>query len=117
MTDITIRVDIPSIDHLADVLAGWGAPDRPVVPEAPEPPKAEPAPIPAPIPASEPKPEPKLTVTLGAVQQAAAQLRDQGKLKAVTDMFPEFGIRKLSDLEGDSLAAFADRMRAMGANV
>lgn len=55
--------------------------------------------------------------TLDAVQRAAAQMRDDGKLKAVTDMFPEFGIKKLSDLKGDQLQAFAKRLRAMGAKI
>lgn len=56
-------------------------------------------------------------VTLDAVQRAAAQMRDDGKLKAVTDMFPEFGIKKLSDLKGDQLQKFGDRLRAMGAKI
>lgn len=56
-------------------------------------------------------------VTLEAIQLAAAQMRDQGKLKAVTDLFPEFGIKKLSDLKGEKLQAFGERLRAMGARV
>ena len=56
-------------------------------------------------------------VTLEGIQLAAAQMRDQGKLKAVTDLFPEFGIKKLSDLKGDKLQAFGERLRAMGAKV
>lgn len=56
-------------------------------------------------------------VTLDAVQRAAAQMRDDGKLKAVTDMFPEFGIKKLSDLKGDQLQKFGDRLREMGAKI
>ena len=56
-------------------------------------------------------------VTLDAVQRAAAQMRDDGKLKAVTDMFPEFGIKKLSDLKGDQLQQFGERLRAMGAKI
>ena len=56
-------------------------------------------------------------VTLDVVQRAAAQMRDDGKLKAVTDMFPEFGIKKLSDLKGDALQAFGERLRAMGAKI
>ena len=56
-------------------------------------------------------------MTLDAVQRAAAQMRDDGKLKAVTDMFPEFGIKKLSDLKGDQLQQFGDRLRAMGAKI
>ena len=56
-------------------------------------------------------------VTLDAVQRAAAQMRDDDKLKAVTDMFPEFGIKKLSDLKGDQLQKFGDRLREMGAKI
>ena len=56
-------------------------------------------------------------VTLDAIQRAAAQMRDDGKLKAVTDMFPEFGIKKLSDLKGEALQGFADRLRDLGAKI
>jgi len=79
-----------------------------------EPPKPEPTEKPtAPVEtAQDTKP-----VTLDAVQRAAAQMRDDGKLKAVTDMFPEFGIKKLSDLKGDQLQKFGDRLRAMGAKI
>ena len=79
-----------------------------------EPPKPEPTEKPtapaAPAPAT-------AAVTLDAVQRAAAQMRDDGKLKAVTDMFPEFGIKKLSDLKGDQLQTFGERLRAMGAKI
>ena len=54
-------------------------------------------------------------MTLDQVQRAAAQMRDQGKLKAVIDMFPEFGIKKLSDLKAGQLPAFAERLRGLGA--
>ena len=57
------------------------------------------------------------TVTLADVQKAAAQMRDDGKLEAVKALFPEFGIRKLSDLSGDALQGFAERLRGMGAKV
>ena len=57
------------------------------------------------------------TVTLADVQKAAAQMRDDGKLEAVKALFPEFGIRKLSDLNGDALQGFAERLRGMGAKV
>ena len=81
---------------------------------AQEPPKPEPtnAPVETAAPAT-----PATPVTLEAIQLAAAQMRDQGKLKAVTDLFPEFGIKKLSDLKGDKLQAFGERLRAMGARV
>ena len=79
-----------------------------------EPPKPQPTEKPtAPVEAT---PDTK-PVTLDAVQRAAAQMRDDGKLKAVTDMFPEFGIKKLSDLKGDQLQQFGERLRAMGAKI
>ena len=78
---------------------------------AQEPPKPEPTN--APVETAAPAPP----VTLEAIQLAAAQIRDQGKLKAVTDLFPEFGIKKLSELKGDKLQAFGERLRAMGAKV
>ena len=56
-------------------------------------------------------------VTMDALQRAAAQMRDEGKLQAVTGLFPEFGIKKLSDLKGDKLTEFAARLRAMGATI
>ena len=82
------------------------APQELPKPEVTEKPTAAAAPAPA-TPA----------VTLDAVQRAAAQMRDDGKLKAVTDMFPEFGIKKLSDLKGDQLQKFGDRLREMGAKI
>lgn len=88
---------------------------------AQEPPKPSPAnvstapaaPAPAPAAAATAAPE----VTLEDVQRAAARMRDEGKLKAVTDMFAEFEIKKLSDLKGDKLQAFAGRLRGMGAKL
>lgn len=132
--ELTIKVDIPALDRLAAALEARNLLRAAREPQAtpvqvasapqqaaPEPAREEPAPSPA--PATEPAPAPQVTpevapvITLDAVQRAAAQLRDQGKLKAVTDMFPEFGIKKLSDLKGDKLAGFADRLREMGAKL
>ena len=80
-----------------------------------------PAPDGAPSPKGEGKEvataEPVKPVTLDMVQRAAAQMRDDGKLKEVTAMFPEFGIKKLSDLKGDALQGFADRLRELGAKI
>ena len=55
--------------------------------------------------------------TLADVQKAAAQMRDEGRLNLVTGMFGEFGIKKLSDLKGDALQQFAERLRGMGAKI
>ena len=143
---LTMTIEIPALDRLCDWLeskagmaeaieseivqklkeaAGSGTLEKaakspegkkelphsaaPTAPSGREPEKA-----PEPEPKAEPEPKP---VTLDAVQRAAAQMRDDGKLKAVTDMFPEFGIKKLSDLKGEKLQAFADRLRAMGAKI
>lgn len=96
----------------ADIAKGETAPEPREA--AQEPPKPEPtnAPVETAAPTT-----PATPVTLEAIQLAAAQMRDQGKLKAVTDLFPEFGIKKLSDLKGDKLQAFGERLRAMGARV
>jgi hypothetical protein len=88
------------------------APEPREAAQEPPKPKATEKPTEAAPPAPDAKP-----VTLEAIQLAAAQMRDQGKLKAVTDLFPEFGIKKLSDLKGDKLQAFGERLRAMGARV
>ena len=85
---------------------GQKRPSEPPKPETTEKPTAPAAPAPA-----------TAAVTLDAVQKAAAQMRDEGKLKAVTDMFPEFEVKKLSDLKGDKLQAFGERLRKMGAKL
>lgn len=96
----------------ADVAKGETAPE-PRKP-AQEPPKPEPTEKPdAP---AEAKPAAK-PVTLADVQKAAAQMRDDGKLEAVKALFPDFEIRKLSDLKGDALQGFAARLREMGAKI
>lgn len=65
--------------------------------------------------AAPPSPEGKAQVaTLADVQQACARLRDAGKMSEVKGLFPEFGIKKLSDLKGaDQLAAFAERLKKL----
>lgn len=76
----------------------------------------EPAPEPAPAPAPEPAPAEK-TYVLEDLQRAAASLRDQGKLGAVTALFPEYGIRKLSDLKAEQMADFASELKRLGAEL
>ena len=84
---------------------------------------ADAVPLPAEAGRQEKAPAPKeessgaTVVTLADVQKAAAQMRDDGKLEAVKALFPEFGIRKLSDLKGDALQGFAARLRGMGARI
>lgn len=135
MSHFTIDVNIPALDRLCGMLetrmlgtletyfraqekAGAAPEFQPeeipaLAQEAPE--KAENPAKTAPVAAPEPEAPAPEPVTLDAVQRAAAYLRDQGKLKMVTDLFPEFGIQKLSDLKGDALQTFAAKMRGMGA--
>ena len=141
---MTLTIEIPALDRLCawlesrdktDLLgvieneivqkikeaAESGVPRPKFDAPAQEPQKApqeptKPEPIEKPTAAAEPAPATP-AVTLDAVQRAAAQMRDDGKLKAVTDMFPEFGIKKLSDLKGDQLQKFGDRLREMGAKI
>lgn len=106
LTEVPPPDDHPWKDEAQAAPEGQKGPQEPPKPEptnvSPEPEAPKPAAAPA---------------TLAAVQSAAAQMRDAGKLKAVTDMFAEFGIAKLSDLKGDALQAFAERLRAMGAKL
>ena len=136
MLDITVHVDIPALEHLAQVLERSNAiacaiedkveekttpqPAAPAAPLAREPEEAaeeEPKTEEEPQPAEEPeaKEEPKRGCTIDQVMKAAAQLRDQGKLKAITGMFEEFGIHKLSDLKDEKIEEFAERLRGLGA--
>ena len=106
------RPELKEVSPPADPPAAQAAPEGQKGPQ--EPPKPAPTNV---LPEPEaPKPA-AAPATLAAVQSAAAQMRDAGKLKAVTDMFAEFGIAKLSDLKGDALQAFAERLRAMGAKL
>lgn len=141
---MTLTIEIPALDRLCawlesrdktDLLGGIENEIVQKIKEAaesgvPRPKFDAPAQEPQKAPQEPPKPEvtekptaPVETaqdtkpVTLDAVQRAAAQMRDDGKLKAVTDMFPEFGIKKLSDLKGDQLQKFGDRLREMGAKI
>ena len=142
---MTLTIEIPALDRFCDWLetrdktglveqieqeivtklkeaAGNGtlakAADRPTAQETQNATQEPPKPEPAEKPTAPAAPAPATTaVTLDAVQRAAAQMRDDGKLKAVTDMFPEFGIKKLSDLKGDQLQTFGERLRAMGAKI
>lgn len=61
-----------------------------------------------------PEPEKPASVAFADIQQACARLRDAGKMNEVKGLFPEFGIKKLSDLKGaDQLAAFAERLKKL----
>ena len=133
---LSLTIDIPALDRLCDWLETRDktsvaeelkneiihhlekAAKQPTAPEPRKAPQEPPKPQPTEKPTAPAAPAPATpAVTLDAVQRAAAQMRDDGKLKAVTDMFPEFGIKKLSDLKGDQLQQFGERLRAMGARI
>lgn len=141
---MTMTIEIPALDRLCGILEGWqraglcqeiedeivgklkeaaeGSVPKPKYEEVPagddhpwkDEAKAEAANV-TPMPAA-PAPAPK-AATLADVQKAAAQMRDEGRLNQVTGMFGEFGIKKLSDLKGDALQKFAERLRGMGAKI
>lgn len=145
--ELSINVNIPALDRLCDWLEKGATvnvsaspvlaevPETPApkarkaakaetAPEAPEgpkqPPKAEPVQMPAqePAPAKpEPVASPAPALTVNDLMRAAAALRDQGQLAAVTGLFPQFGIKKISDLKEDQLGEFADHLRKLGAQI
>lgn len=145
--ELSIKVNIPALDRLCDWLekgATVNVSASPVLVDVPETPapkarkaaKAETA-LEAPegpkqpsraelvqVPAQEPAPaqpepvaSPAPTVTLEDLMRAAAALRDEGKLQAVTGLFPQFGVKKLSDLKENQLNEFADHLRKIGAKI
>ena len=114
--DIVDKLKTAAVDGSLEKAAK--APEAQTAQETQKAPQEPPKPQPTEKPTALAAPAPATTaVTLDAVQRAAAQMRDDGKLKAVTDMFPEFGIKKLSDLKGDALQGFAARLREMGATL
>ena len=93
-------------------------------PEALEGPKQPPQVEPVQMPAKEPAPaqpepvaSPAPALAIEDLMRAAAALRDEGKLQAVTGLFPQFGVKKLSDLKENQLNEFAAHLRKMGASI
>ena len=147
MAELTFTLQIPALDRLCDWLekgATVNVNSAPVLaevpetsapkarkavkaetaPEAPEGPKqprkAEPVQVPTqePAPAQpEPVASPAPALTVTDLMRAAAALRDQGQLAAVTGLFPQFGVKKLSDLKEDQFSEFADHLRKLGAQI
>lgn len=136
---IEITVNIPALDHFAQVLEGRDlavlvdnfhremeerldqlaqhrveAATTAVVPSKPEP---EPAPAPAPEPAQEAPTEPEPPVNLADIRNACAALRDAGKLPAVQALLKETGAKNLSSLKPEQLPAFAAGLRELGATL
>lgn len=136
---IEITVNIPALDHFAQVLEGRDlavlvdnfhremeerldqlarhrveTATTAVVPSKPEP---EPAPAPAPEPAQEAPTEPEPPVNLADIRNACAALRDAGKLPAVQALLKETGAKNLSSLKPEQLPAFAAGLRELGAKL
>lgn len=140
---IDITLNIPSLDHLAQVLEGRDlavlvdnfhrelderldamarnrvaeaaveAVEAPV--SAPEPAQTVEPPTPA-APAPDPVPAAP-AVSMTDIRNACAALRDAGKLPAVQALLKEHGVRNLSALKPEQLDGFADGLRKLGAKV
>lgn len=118
---VPVLVDVPQKAAKAKKAEPAKVETTPEALEGPkQPPQAEPVQVPTQEPAPT-QPEPVATqaptVTLADLMRAAAALRDEGKLQAVTGLFPQFGVKKLSDLKGDQLGEFAAHLRKMGAKI
>lgn len=125
---MTITVEIPALDRLCAILEGREKSglceqiETEIVAKLKE---AAEGGVPKPefkeVPPDDDHPwkdEAAPAVTLEAVQNACAKLRDAGKMAEIKALFPEFGIKKLSDLKDpDRLAAFAQRLRGLGAAI
>lgn len=137
---IEITVNIPALDHFAQVLEGRDlavlvdnfhrelnerldqlaqhrveAATATVVPFKPEP---EPTPAPAPEPVQEAPSAPSEPVPdMAAIRNACAALRDAGKLPAVQALLKETGAKNLSSLKPEQLPAFAAGLRELGAKL
>ena len=139
---IEITVNIPALDHFAQVLEGRDlavlvdnfrqelnerldqlaqhrveAATVTVEPVKPEP---EPTPAPAPEPVQEAPSapsEPEPPVNLADIRNACAALRDAGKLPAVQALLKETGAKNLSSLKPEQLPAFAAGLRELGAKL
>ena len=92
--------------------------------EAPEPvsdpvpvpePVAEPDPVPEPTPVEQPVPKAN---DLDTISRAGAALVDQGKMQDVLKILQEkYGIFAVTQLDPAQYPAFADDLRALGANI
>lgn len=137
---IEITVNIPALDHFAQVLEGRDlavlvdnfhrelnerldqlaqhrveAATTAVAPVKPEP---EPTPAPDPEPAQEtPSAPSEPAPDMAAIRNACAALRDAGKLPAVQALLKETGAKNLSSLKPEQLPAFAAGLRELGAKL
>lgn len=127
-----IKVDIPALDRLCAILEGRckaglleevegeiiarlknAAGDGTLK-------KAAEAPVPelkeVPVSDDHPWKDEANDVPLERIQKACADLRDAGKLDMVRGLFPQFGIRMITDLtDAGQRAAFAGKLKELGA--
>ena len=84
----------------------------PVAPAAP----ADPAPVPvAPVQPAQAPAAP--AVTLDAIGRAGAFLVDAGKMPQLMELLKSFGVQAVTQLQEAQYPAFADALRALGANI
>lgn len=89
-------------------------------PVAPAPaPVAPAAPAPAPVAPVQPAPAAPAApaVTLDAISRAGAFLVDAGKMPQLMELCKSFGIQAVTQLQEAQYPAFADALRALGANI
>lgn len=142
---VDITINIPALDHLAQVLEGRdlavlvdnfhrelderldamarnrveAATEAAVKPAEAPVSTPEPAPtVEPPVPVNpEPDPAPVPTVSMADIRNACAALRDAGKLPDVQTLLKEHGVRNLSALKPEQLNGFADGLRKLGARL
>lgn len=137
MFEIKATIEIPglpeSINNLAAALSAVPAAEKDafspaVVPET----LNTPAPAPAPMPEIQPAPAPVApvepvapvqpapaapAVTLDAISRAGAFLVDAGKMPQLMELCKSFGIQAVTQLQEAQYPAFAEALRALGANI
>ena len=141
MFEIKATIEIPglpeSINNLAAALSAVPAAEKDafspaVVPETLNTPAPDPAPMPeiqptpapvapvapAPAPVAPVQPTPAApAVTLDAISRAGAFLVDAGKMPQLMELCKSFGIQAVTQLQEAQYPAFADALRALGANI
>ncbi len=120
-TALDAVVGNPAVVHPAASAPAASAPAAPA-PAAPAP--AAPAPTasvpaasaPVEIPAAEPESQNK-SYTLDDLSRAGAALVDQGKMPQLLDLLSKYGVQAVTQLDSSVYPAFAENMKALGAQL
>ena len=76
-----------------------------------------PAPVPAPTASPVPSPVPAPKVDMDMIKRAGASLVDQGKMNDILALLSKYGVQAVNKLDPSQFPAFADDLRALGANI